>query len=94
MNRSELITIISSRLKMNKKIAFRAILALINQITDEISVRKRVEVRGFGRWIINDYKNKRLFNNLTNGGKFVGILKPKARFKAGKELADRVNKTL
>lgn len=94
MNRSELITIVANRLKMDEKVVFRAILVLINQITDELSVHKRVEVRGFGRWIINGYKNKRLFNNLRNGGKFIGILKPKARFKAGKELADRVNKTL
>lgn len=94
MNRSELITIVANRLKMDEKTAFRAILVLINQITDELCAQERVEVRGFGRWVIKHYKNERLFNNLRVGGKFPGILKPRAKFKAGKELADRVNKTL
>lgn len=91
MNRSELITIISNRLKIDEMMVYRAILLLLNQMTEGLCAQERVEVRGFGRWVIKHYKNERLFNNLRVGGKFPGILKPRAKFKAGKELADRVN---
>ncbi len=89
MNKSELIETLSEK----KGISYKKSEEIINTIFDSLSeamiAGDRIEIRGFGSFVINEYKSYTGRNPKT--GESIDV-KPKKLpfFKVGKELKERV----
>ena len=89
MNKSELIETLSDK----KGISYKKSEEIINTIFDSLSeamiAGDRIEIRGFGSFVINEYKSYTGRNPKT--GESIDV-KPKKLpfFKVGKELKERV----
>lgn len=89
MNKSELIELLS----LKKGISFKKAEEIINTIFDSMAEAMlsgdRIEIRGFGSFVINEYKSYTGRNPKT--GESISV-KPKKLpfFKVGKELKERV----
>jgi integration host factor subunit beta len=90
MNKSELIDALAAQ----KGIAFKRAEEIINTIFDSMTTAlitgERIEIRGFGSFVIKEYKAYTGRNPKT--GESIGV-KPKKLpfFKVGKELKERVS---
>ncbi len=89
MNKSELIEILAEQ----KGISYKKSEEIVNTIFDSMSEAmisgERIEIRGFGSFVINEYKSYTGRNPKT--GESIDV-KPKKLpfFKVGKELKERV----
>jgi integration host factor subunit beta len=89
MNKSELIELLS----LKKGISFKKSEEIVNTIFDSMTSAMlsgdRIEIRGFGSFVINEYKSYTGRNPKT--GESIDV-KPKKLpfFKVGKELKERV----
>jgi integration host factor subunit beta len=89
MNRSELIEVLSIR----KGISFKKAEEIVNIVFESMAGAmlngERIEIRGFGSFVINEYKSYTGRNPKT--GESISV-KPKKLpfFKVGKELKERV----
>jgi integration host factor subunit beta len=92
MNKSELI----EQLAANKNLTYRKAEEIVNLVFDsmleELAKGGRIEIRGFGSFIVKDYKSYQGRNPKT--GESI-MVQPKRLpfFKVGKELRERVDKT-
>jgi integration host factor subunit beta len=92
MNKSELI----EQLAANKNLTYRKAEEIVNLVFDsmleELAKGGRIEIRGFGSFIVKDYKAYQGRNPKT--GESI-MVQPKKLpfFKVGKELRERVDKT-
>ena len=91
MNKAELVDAIASESKLSKAASEKALDAFVNQTTKALKAGQRVALVGFGSFSVA----KRAARNGRNPqtGKAIKIAAKKvAKFKAGADLASKVNK--
>lgn len=89
MTKSELITVMSVKLKLPASMVERVVNLLLKTMTDNLALGQRIEVRGFGNFSVKTRAEKIGRNPRT--GESVTISKRSVvRFKAGLDLARRV----
>lgn len=89
MNKSELIELLSLKKGISFKKSEEIVSTIFDSMTDAMLSGDRIEIRGFGSFVINEYKSYTGRNPKTG----VSIdVKPKKLpfFKVGKELKERV----
>ena len=94
MTRSELIDLIASQqTQLSTKDVELAVKLMIDHMAESLAVGERIEIRGFGSFSLH-YREPRKGRNTKTGdsveleGKYV------PHFKPGKELRERVNRSL
>ena len=89
MNKSELIEVLSLKKGISFKKAEEIINTIFESMSDAMLDGDRIEIRGFGSFVINEYKSYTGRNPKT--GESISV-KPKKLpfFKVGKELKERV----
>lgn len=91
MNKSGLIEELSKRENLTEKKAAEVINLIFKGFTDELKKGGRIEIRGFGSFVVREYKGYVGRNPKT--GKNINIPPKKLPFfKVGKELKERVDK--
>ncbi|CAG0958043.1 MAG: HU family DNA-binding protein [Bacteroidetes bacterium] len=91
MNKAELIEAIAKESKLSKADAKRALDAFVNQTSSALRKGDRIALVGFGSFSVNKRAARKGRNPQT--GKEIKIAAKKVvRFKAGAELAGKVNK--
>ncbi len=90
MNKSELIEALGSRKNLSYKKSEEIVNIIFDSMSRELSEGGRIEIRGFGSFIVKEYKAYMGRNPKT--GEIIQV-HPKRLpfFKVGKELRDRVN---
>ena len=94
MTKSELIEIIAARQsQLSVKDVELAVKTLIEQMSETLAAGERIEIRGFGSFSLH-YRAPRIGRN-PKTGESVGLAgKYVPHFKPGKELRDKVNRSL
>ncbi|WP_305041031.1 HU family DNA-binding protein [Geoalkalibacter sp.] len=92
MNKSELVEKLASKKNLTYKKSEEIVNLIFNSMTDALIKSDRIEIRGFGSFVVKDYKDYMGRNPKT--GEVIHV-KPKKLpfFKVGKELRERVNKS-
>jgi integration host factor subunit beta len=91
MNKAALITMLSEKENIQLKVAKVIVDLLFEGMKDSLSRGERIEIRGFGSFVVKNYGSYRGRNPKT--GRSVDV--PPKRlpfFKVGKELKEMVNK--
>ena len=94
MTKSELIEIIAAKQsQLSVKDVELAVKTLIEQMSETLAAGERIEIRGFGSFSLH-YRAPRIGRN-PKTGESVGLAgKYVPHFKPGKELRDRVNRSI
>ncbi|HAD04849.1 MAG: integration host factor subunit beta [Desulfuromonadales bacterium GWD2_61_12] len=91
MNKSELVEILASKKQLTYKRAEEIVNILFDSMTDALTSGGRIEIRGFGSFVVKDYKAYLGRNPKT--GQVIEVRPKKLPFfKVGKDLRDRVNR--
>ncbi len=90
MNKSELIEELSMRMALHPKKAEAVVNTILNSMIDAMKENRRVEIRGFGSFVMRDYKPY-TGRNPKSGEKIQVESKRLPFFKTGKDMRDRVN---
>ncbi|HPR52442.1 MAG TPA: HU family DNA-binding protein [Deltaproteobacteria bacterium] len=90
MNKSELIDELSMRMALHPKKAEALVNSILDSMTDSMKGKQRVEIRGFGSFVMKDYKPY-IGRNPKSGEKIQVNTKTLPFFKTGKDMKDRVN---
>ncbi len=90
MTKSELVEKLINRVKLSKKEAKTVINAITQSISDYLAAGYKVEIRGFGSFVVRARK-ARLSRNPTSGGIVKVAAKKIPLFKVGKDLRKLVN---
>jgi integration host factor subunit beta len=90
MNKTDLITALSTKENLTEKNAFTIINLIFDGFTDTLKKGGRIEIRGFGSFSVREYDGYTGRNPKTGAGIQVGE-KKLPFFKVGKELRERVN---
>ena len=90
MTKSDLITLVATKNNLTEVNATRIVNLIFDGFKDALAKGDRIEIRGFGSFVMREYKNYRGRNPKT--GKVVEV-KPKRLpyFKVGKELKEGIN---
>ena len=90
MNKSELIEALASQKGLTYRKAEEIINIILQSMTDTLAHGGRIEIRGFGSFVVKDYQAYMGRNPKT--GEVIKV-KPKKLpfFKVGKELREKVN---
>ena len=90
MNKSELVEALSERENLTYKKAEQIVNLVFDSMAEALIENDRIEIRGFGSFMVKDYKAYMGRNPKT--GEVIEV-KPKKLpfFKVGKELRERVN---
>jgi len=90
MTKSDLITLLSTKNNLTEVQAARIVNLIFDGFKDALAKGDRIEIRGFGSFVMREYKNYRGRNPKT--GKVVEV-KPKRLpyFKVGKEIKGLIN---
>ncbi|HVA98427.1 MAG TPA: HU family DNA-binding protein [Bacteroidia bacterium] len=91
MNKSELVDAIASESKLTKADSQRALDAFVNATTKALKKGDRVALVGFGSFSVAK-RAARIGRNPQTGKEIKIAAKKVAKFKAGAELAGKVNK--
>ena len=91
MNKSGLIETLSSKLNLTEKKAIDVVNLIFKGFTDELKKNGRIEIRGFGSFVVNKY-GAYTGRNPKTGTKIKVEPKKLPFFKVGKELKSRVDK--
>ncbi len=91
MNKSELVEALANEKSLTYKRAEEIVNIIFDSMAEELAGSGRIEIRGFGSFVVKDYKAYMGRNPKT--GEVIKV-KPKKLpfFKVGKELRERVNK--
>ncbi|MEN6319866.1 MAG: HU family DNA-binding protein [Syntrophaceae bacterium] len=90
MNKSELIEALSKKENLTEKKAIDVITMVFKGFTDELKTGGRIEIRGFGSFVVRNYTSYTGRNPKT--GKNIKVAPKKLPFfKVGKELKARVD---
>ena len=89
MTKSELITVMSVKLKLPTSTVERVVNLLLKTMTDNLASGQRIEVRGFGSFSVKTRAEK-IGRNPRTGESVTVSKRSVVRFKAGLELARRV----
>lgn len=90
MNKSDLISAIKEKTSLSRKDAEKVIDTFFDTITQSIVSGGRVEIRGFGSFMVKDYKPY-IGRNPKTGSQIQVPPKKLPFFKVGKELKEMVN---
>jgi len=91
MNKSELVEILATKKQLTYKKAEEIVNILFDSMTDALTSGGRIEIRGFGSFVVKDYKAYLGRNPKT--GQVIQVRPKKLPFfKVGKDLRDRVNR--
>ncbi len=90
MNKSELIDALSLQQNLTYKMSEEIVNLMFNSMTEELVDGGRIEIRGFGSFVVKDYKSYVGRNPKTGEAINVGT-KKLPFFKVGKELSERVD---
>jgi integration host factor subunit beta len=93
MTKSELIELISNKIKLPKGKAEQIVNCIFDSMVDALKRGEGIEIRGFGSFTVREYKSYEGRNPRTGTPVHVA---PKRLpfFKVGKELRERVNATV
>jgi len=91
MNKSGLIEALSQKLNLTEKKAIDVVNLVFKGFTDELKKGGRIEIRGFGSFVVKNY-GAYTGRNPKTGTKIKVDPKKLPFFKVGKELKDRVDK--
>jgi integration host factor subunit beta len=91
MNKSGLIEALSLKLNLTEKKAIDVVNLVFKGFTDELKKGGRIEIRGFGSFVVKNY-GAYTGRNPKTGTKIKVDPKKLPFFKVGKELKDRVDK--
>ena len=91
MNKSELIETLSKKENLTEKKAIDLVNMIFKGFTDELKNGGRIEIRGFGSFVVRDYgaytgRNPKTGQNIKVASKKLPF------FKVGKELKEMVDK--
>jgi integration host factor subunit beta len=90
MNKSGLIEALSSKENLTEKMAIEVVNLVFKGFTDELGKDGRIEIRGFGSFVVRKYEAYTGRNPKT--GKSIKVSPKKLPFfKVGKELKERVD---
>lgn len=90
MNKSELVEALASRKNLTFKKSEEIVNIIFDSMTGELARGGRIEIRGFGSFMVKDYKAYMGRNPKT--GEVIQVHPKKLPFfKVGKELRERVN---
>ncbi len=93
MTRSDLVTKLAMRYtQLQTKDAELSVKVILDTICSVLSSGGRIEIRGFGSFVLN-YRPPRQGRNPRSGGKVAVPAKRIPHFKPGKELRERVDIT-
>ena len=90
MNKSELVDALSKRDGLTEKQAADVVGLIFKGFSDQLKNGGRIEIRGFGSFVVRDYGSYTGRNPKT-GGTIQVDPKKLPFFKVGKELKERVN---
>lgn len=90
MNKSDLIQALSTKLNLTEKKAVDVVNLVFKGFTDELKKNGRIEIRGFGSFVVKEYGSYTGRNPKT-GEKIKVEPKKLPFFKVGKELKARVD---
>jgi len=90
MNKSDLISAIKEKTSLSRKDAEKVINTFFDTITQSIVSGGRVEIRGFGSFMVKDYKPY-IGRNPKTGSQIQVPPKKLPFFKVGKELKEMVD---
>ena len=90
MNKSQLVERLSQRLGLPFKTADRIVRIIFESITEALKREERIEIRGFGSFVVKKY-DPYTGRNPKTGEKIPVPAKRIPFFKAGKELKERVD---
>jgi len=90
MNKSELVETLAARYGLSLKKAEEVVNTIIDSMAAALESGERIEIRGFGSFVVNDYKAYMGRNPKT--GQQIEV-KPKKLpfFKVGKELREKIS---
>jgi integration host factor subunit beta len=91
MNKSGLIEALSQKQNLTEKKAIDVVNLVFKGFIDELKKSGRIEIRGFGSFVVKDY-GAYTGRNPKTGTKIKVDPKKLPFFKVGKELKDRVDK--
>lgn len=90
MNKSELVEALSQKKNLTYKKAEQIVNLIFDSMTQSLVDRDRIEIRGFGSFMVKDYKSYMGRNPKT--GEIIKVEEKKLPFfKAGKGLRERVD---
>ena len=90
MNKSELIEKLAEKSGIGNIQAEDIVTLIIDKMKAALAVRKRIEIRGFGSFVVKSY-NGYFGRNPKTGEKIEVESKNLPAFKVGKELKERLN---
>ncbi len=91
MNKSELVVTVAEKCGFSKKDSEKAVIAVLDAISDALQQGDKVQLVGFGTFEVKDRAPRKGHNPMT--GEEIDIPASKApTFKAGKALKDLVSK--
>jgi integration host factor subunit beta len=91
MNKTRLIKKVSERMKITPNAAKGIVNTIFNEMRESMEKGERIEIRGFGSFVVRQYGAYKGRN--PNTGKMVEVPPKKLpHFKVGKELKEVVNK--
>lgn len=93
MNKSELIERLAQKIELGSVQAEEIVRLIIEQMRNALINGKRIEIRGFGSFVVKDYGSYSGRNPKT-GDKINVESKKLPTFKVGKELRERLNETV
>jgi integration host factor subunit beta len=90
MNKAELVLRVAEKAKVTQKVAKVIVDTIFEGMKDSLVKGERIEIRGFGSFLVKNYRGYRGRNPKT--GEIVDVSGKKLPFfKVGKELKERVN---
>lgn len=91
MTKSELVEALATRHGLTLKKAEEVVTAVVETMENALKSGERIEIRGFGSFVVNEYKSYTGRNPKT--GESIEV-KPKKLpfFKVGKELRERISR--
>lgn len=89
MNKSELIEELSMRMALHPKKAESIVNTILGSMIEAMKHNRRVEIRGFGSFVMRDYKPY-VGRNPKSGQKIKVDSKKLPFFKTGKDMRDKV----
>jgi integration host factor subunit beta len=90
MNKSDLINVLADKAKLSKRNSEQFVNLMVDAMIDAMRKEERIEIRGFGSFVIRHYGQYEGRNPRT-GQKIQIDSKRLPFFKAGKDLLQRVN---
>ena len=90
MNKSELIERLSQKCELGQVQAEEVVNLIIDQMRHALASGRRIEIRGFGSFMVKDYDSY-WGRNPKTGDKIWVNAKRLPAFKVGKELRERLN---